>query len=98
MNAGEEGLDHLERAGEVDRVDGRIADVGDIADVVGRNARSRMNAANEARGLAHGGRPLPRARPEVDADIERNAYERDVDIRRDIVALGTHECRNPGEA
>ena len=57
-----------------------------------------MHAADEPRGLPHCRGSLSCTGAVIDADVEGNADQRNIEVRRDIMALRAHECGNSCEA
>ena len=90
----EESLDQRDAAHHVQRVGRRIADVGDLAELEGCDPGRRVDLADQARGLAHRGRPMARADPVGGAEIERHADQRDLERRGDLGPRRAHEGRD----
>src|SRR5262249_18563676 len=78
----EEALNGGHRPLEAQGIDRRVAEIGDVADLEGRDAARRVQPANEARGFAHAGRALARAGTEVDPEVEGDADEPDIHLPR----------------
>ena len=80
VQRGKEALDPLQRVGEVDRIDRRIAMVADPAQLIRRDKADVMHPAHQRRHVADFARAVPRAGPVRRAAVPRHPAERDVEL------------------
>jgi len=73
MDFGEEGLDAAQSFHEVDGIDAGVTEVGDVAEIIGRDMGLRIDAAHEARHVADFPRTVPGAGPIGGAAVPGNA-------------------------
>ena len=83
---------------QVDRIDRRVAEIGDARQLVGRDAADMMHLAHEARHVADLARPVARAGAVGGAAVPRHADQRDVEARRIGHVRQAHEGRDVAEA
>ena len=90
--------DALERGLDVHRVDRRVADVGDLAELERRHPGRRMDLAQEPRHLANLGRARARAGAEEGAHVVGHADEGDIEIVQPLGERQPHHRRDLAES
>ena len=98
MNLGEELLDPLQAVHQVDGIDRRVAQIGDAAELIGRDPADMVDLADEARHVPHFARPVAGAGPVGGAAVPGHADEGDVELGR-VGDMGqAHEGAGPRSA